>query len=574
MPRTTVFGVYDQGTYGAVERVNDHVAVPPEYQPRQRGWRIVAKQAVLAAGAHRARASRSRDNDRPGVMLASAVRSYVNRFGVAPGKRAVVFATCDDGWRTAETLAAAGVEVVALVDARDGAAARDEAHPWRVIQGAVESAHGGHHLRGVTVRDANGSRIELACDLLAIANGWNPSLHLTCHLGGRPVWNDAINAFVPGDAARRACASAAPRPDISPSPRRLADGARLGAEAAYAAGFDAELAPICRKSKAMQARRPRRCGGSRAAEGTAFVDLQNDVTVKDIALAQREGYGAVEHLKRYTTLGMATDQGKTANVVGLAIMAELTGRSIPETGTTMFRPPYAPISFGALAGQHRGTHFRPKRLPPSHGWAEDARRGVRRGRAVAARAMVSTGLARSVGRTSVAREAATVRAAVGVCDVSTLGKIDIQGPDAARLSRPRLYQQDLSRWRWAKRATASCCARTASSLDDGTVARLGRAALRHHHHHRQCRQGDAASRILPPGVVARARSPARLGHRPMGAIFHRRAARSRDVLRKLVDADFDISNEALPRMGVAERHDLRRRAGAPVPRLLLGRARL
>ena len=196
MRRTTIYGVYDQGTYGGVERVNDHVAMPPAHEPRQRGWRIVAKRAVLASGAIE-RGLAFANNDRPGVMLAYAARTYVNRFGVAPGKRAVILASCDDGWRTAETLAAAGIAIEAVVDTRQATLAHK--HPWRVFPGGVvERARGGQRLHGVTVRDASGAAFELDCDLLAVANGWNPSLHLTCHLGGRPLWNDSISAFVPG----------------------------------------------------------------------------------------------------------------------------------------------------------------------------------------------------------------------------------------------------------------------------------------------------------------------------------------------------------------------------------------
>jgi sarcosine oxidase subunit alpha len=303
-------------------------------------------------------------------MLASAVRSYLNRFGVAPGKRAVVFATGEDGWRTVHDLAAAGVEIAAVADARDGSPSASANKQWPVLPGAVvQQANGGHQLRSVTVRHKLGGTTTIPCDLLAVANGWNPTMHLTCHVGGRPVWDDGIKAFVPGTLppGMSVAGAAAGRLTLAEA---LANGAKLGAAAAAAAGFDKPLAPLpAAETPEGAATEPlwRITGG----KGKAFVDLQNDVTVKDIELAAREGYGAVEHVKRYTTLGMATDQGKTANVTGLAILAEIAGCSVPEIGITTFRPPFSAVSFGAFAGHHRGEDFRPARLPPSHDWAKE-----------------------------------------------------------------------------------------------------------------------------------------------------------------------------------------------------------
>ncbi len=542
MPRTTVYGVYDQGTYGAVERVNDHVAVPPDDQPRERGWRIVAKHAVLASGAIE-RGIAFAGNDRPGVMLASGVRTYLNRFGVAPGKRAVVFATCDDGLSTAETLAAAGVAVEAVIDTRDAPPVRTP--PWRVIPGAVvERAKGGHRLRGVTVRDASGSRVELECDLLAVANGWNPSLHLTCHLGGRPVWNDSISAFVPGTTPPGMSVGGAASGHLTLA-EALADGARLGAEAAREAGFEAPL-PALPEVEAGEGTAHVPLWRVRGGKGPAFVDLQNDVTVKDIELAHREGYGAVEHLKRYTTLGMATDQGKTANVNGLAIMAEITGRSIPETGTTVFRPPYGPVSLGALAGQHRGPHFRPKRLPPSHAWAEE-QGAVFAETGLWLRAQWYPRPGEKTWQESVAREAAAVRASLGVCDVSTLGKVDIQGRDAA-VFLDRVYINRMATLAVGKTRYGVMLREDGFALDDGTVARLGQQhfvtttttanAAKVMQHLEFCRQ------VLWPKLDLKLVSVT-----DQWAQYSIAGPRARDVLRKLADPAFDISNEALPRMG-------------------------
>ena len=547
MPRTSVFGVYDQGTYGAVERVNDHVALPPAHQPRQRGWRIMARHAVLASGAIE-RGMAFGDNDRPGVMLASAVRSYVNRFGVAPGKRAVVFTTGDDGWSTAHDLAAAGVEVAAVVDARDGAVASSEDHPWRVIPAAmVEHASGGHRLRAVTVHQKIGATSEIACDLLAVANGWNPSLHLTCHLGGRPNWDEGIGAFVPGTLPPGMNVAGAAGGHLTLT-EALADGARLGAGAAAEAGFDLPLPPlpVVDGSESAAVEPHWRVKGGK---GKAFVDLQNDVTVKDIELATREGYGAVEHLKRYTTLGMATDQGKTANVTGLAILAEIAGRSVPEIGTTMFRPPYTAVSFGAFAGHHRGKEFRPMRLPPSHAWAEEQGAVfVEAGLWLRAQYFPKPG-DKDIDA-SIAREVATVRGAVGVCDVSTLGKIDVQGPDAAAFL-DRVYINKLSTLVVGKARYGLMLREDGFVLDDGTVARLGpehyvtttttAMAARVFQHLEFCHQ------VLWPELDVSLASIT-----DQWAQYSIAGPRCRDVLRKLVDPAFDISDNAVPFMGAVE----------------------
>ncbi len=547
MPRTTVFGVYDQGTFGAIERVNDHVGLAPAHQPRHRGWRIVAGHAVLAAGAME-RGVAFGDNDRPGVMLASAVRSYVNRFGVAPGKRAVVLTTGDDGWRTVADLAAAGVEIAAVVDPRDRAPTGVEGRPWPVLPGAaVERASGGRELRAVVVRHKLGGITTIPCDLLAVANGWNPTLHLTCHLGGRPAWDDRLKAFVPGTLPPGMSVAGAAAGHLTLA-EALADGAKLGAEAAGAAGFSAPLAPLPHAANPEGAATEplwRVKGG----KGKAFVDLQNDVTAKDIELAAREGYSAVEHVKRYTTLGMATDQGKTANVTGLAILAEIADCTIPEIGTTTFRPPFSAVSFGAFAGHHRGKDFRPTRLPPSHDWAkEEGAVFVEAG--LWTRAQYYHRPGDKTLEASIAREAETVRASVGVCDVSTLGKIDVQGPDAAAYL-DRLYINKLSTLAIGKARYGLMLREDGIVMDDGTVARFGPEhyltstttanAGKVFQHMEFCRQ-----------VLWRELDVSIASVTDQWAQYSIAGPRSRDVLRKLVDSQFDISDAALPFMGVAE----------------------
>jgi sarcosine oxidase subunit alpha len=546
MPRTTIFGVYDGGTYGAVERVADDVPVPFEHQPRQRSWRIVAKRAVLASGAIE-RSIAFAGNDLPGVMLGSAVRTYLNRFAVAPGARAVVLTTSDDGWATARDLAAAGVAVAAVVDPRMEGIERHGAGPWPVFAGAmVKEARGGHALKSVIVRDDRGVETEIACDLLAVSNGWNPTLHLTCHLGGKPAWDEALSAFVPGSTPKGMTVAGAAAGRLSLA-EALQDGARRGAEAASELGFAASvpaMPPVGGEVSAQATPLWWVHGG----KGAAFVDIQNDVTTKDIELAKLEGYGASEHVKRYTTLGMGTDQGKTANVVALGVLSELTGAPIPSIGTTGFRPPYTPVTWGALAGHHRGKDFRPMRLPPSHVWAEE-NGAVFADAGLWLRAQWYARPGETL-QQSIAREAAAVRRSVGVCDVSTLGKIDIQGPDAATLL-DRVYVNKFSTLKVGRARYGLMLREDGFAMDDGTTARLGEQhfimttttanAGKVMQHLEFCRQ------VLWPELDVRLVSVS--DHWAQYAVA---GPRSRDVLAKLVDKPFDISNEGFPRMGAGE----------------------
>jgi len=548
MPRTTVFGVYDQGTYGAVERVNDHVPAPPPFAPRQRGWRIVAKRSVLAAGAIE-RPLAFANNDRPGVMLAGAVRTYVSRFGVAPGTRAVVFTAGDDGWRTVEALMRAGVDVAAVVDPREETPPLQSDPPRAVLRGSVVTrALGGHRVEAVEVRDKSGRLATIDCDLVAVSNGWNPALNLTCHHGAKPVWSEEISAFVPQSLppGMAVGGAAAGRFTLKEA---LADGMRLGAAAAQEAGF-AHTPP--REAPAVAAEERSAVSPLwhvQGGKGKAFVDFQNDVTTADIALAHREGYAAVEHMKRYTTLGMATDQGKTANVTALAVMAELSGRTIPEVGTTVFRPPYTPVSFGAMAGHSRGKDFRPTRLPPTHDWAVQ-NGGVFAETGLWLRAQYFRRPGEMDWQVSVAREAVTVRSAVGVCDVSTLGKIDIQGRDAGAFL-DRIYANTLSTLAVGKVRYGVMLREDGFVMDDGTVARLGPEhfvittttanapkVLAHLDFCRQVLWPELDVAIVP--VTEQWAQLAVAG------------PRARDVLQKVVDRPRDISNEALPYMACTE----------------------
>ena len=543
--RTTVFGAYDHGVFGAVERVSDHLPVPPEHQPRQRAWRIVAKRTVLASGAIE-RPMVFSGNDRPGVMLAGAVRTYLNRFGVAPGRRAVVYASGDDGWRTVADLHRTGIHVAAVVDPRPAVAASLMAlageHGVRAMLGAeVVGTRGFQALAAVEVRDASGRTERVRCDLLAMANGWNPAVHLTCHLGGKPVWDESISAFVPGAVPNGMAVAGAAAGRLALSDA-LADGERLGREAAAACGFERPPTPATTGAPEATAAAPLWKAPATGAD-SAFVDFQNDVTAADVALAWREGFRPVEHLKRYTTLGMATDQGKTANLPGLALMAELTGRPIPQVGTTVFRPPYTPVAIGALAGHHRGRDFRPARLTPAHAWAEE--QGA---------VFVEAGLwlrpqyfPRSGERDwleTVSREVRTVREAAGICDVSTLGKIDIQGADAAEFLE-RVYVNGWTSLAVGRARYGLMLREDGFALDDGTTSCLGEThflmttttanAAKVMQHLEFCRQVQWPDLDVQIASVTEA-----------WAQFAVAGPRSREVLGDVVDLEHDLSDAAFP----------------------------
>jgi len=469
--RTSVFGVYDDCTFGALERVADHMRVPAPHQPRQRLWKIVARRMVLAAGATE-RPIVFGGNDRPGVMMSSAVRTYLNRFGVAAGSRIVLFTATDDAWTTAIDLLDRNVAVEAIIDARSNApASLVEAAKRRGVQvllgTQVVATHGARSLRHVTVRSGEGRLIRLRADVLAVSGGWNPNIGLSSHLGARPLWSERLCAFVAGAGMHRFTVVGAANGSFRLSDA-LQEGAAAGAEAAESTGHRAAAMTI-----------PKVAGESSGvtafwhvaeSKGKAFVDFQNDVTYDDIAIAVREGFSSVELLKRYTTLGMGTDQGRTSNVNGLAILARLTGREISETGTTTARPPLAPVSIGAFAGHHRGKMFKPTRRTASHVWAQECGATfVEASQWLRAR-WFATDTEQSWFET-VAREVTTVRSSVGVCDVSTLGKIDVQGPDAG-VFLDKVYVNTFSTLPVGKTRYGLMLREDGFVLDDGTSARL------------------------------------------------------------------------------------------------------
>ena len=366
LTRTTVIGAFDHGIYGAVERVSDHLKTPDPGKPRQILWRIYTKQAILCSGATE-RSIVFENNDRPGIMLSGAIRNYVNRWAVTPNQNVAIYTNNNDGHQTARALINKGVNVAAVIDTRKQ---KIDSPDYETFSNSVVSNTNGRlGLDSINIKHEDGTQRTVKCGALGVSGGWNPNIHISSHHRGRPIWNEAIQSFIPDDN--------------SPSGMLIAGSANgfMELEDVIRSGYESAKQALDRlnvKSKKIDL--PKTQGDEELAiepfwmvQGTSrgWVDQQNDVTAKDIKLAKQENFTSVEHLKRYTTLGMATDQGKTANISGLAIMANLLGKPIPEVGTTIYRPPYTPTAIGAFAGRSRDKDFRPVRKTPSYIWAEE-----------------------------------------------------------------------------------------------------------------------------------------------------------------------------------------------------------
>ncbi|QOZ36506.1 sarcosine oxidase subunit alpha family protein [Bradyrhizobium sp. CCBAU 53421] len=467
--RTTAFGWYDGNVFGAVERVQKHISEPRARLPVERLWRIVAKQAILATGAEE-RPLVFGGNDIPGVMMAGAMRTYLNRYGVAPGKSVAVVTTNDSGYILARDLETAGVQLAAIIDSRrSGAAAGVYDGPARIINGAfVPDAEGGKALSSITILQ-NARKQKLAVDALAMSGGFSPVIHLACHRGGRPTWSDREGAFLAAeDHNGLSLAGAAVK--TSDLAGCLQAGASKAAALLGKLGIKVQAAVFGAVEGDIVAAPSKPLWIIPGIKGKAFVDFQNDVHRKDIGLAAREGYGHVELTKRYTTNGMATDQGKLSNVNAIGLLAEARGVNPADIGTTTFRPFYSPVSFGALAGSSHGKHFQPVRKSPLHDWA--AKNGA---------TFVETGLwyrsawfpltGEKSWRQSVDREVKTVRGNAGLCDVSMLGKIEITGKDAAEFL-DRVYCNAFKKLPVGKARYGLMLREDGFIYDDGTTSRL------------------------------------------------------------------------------------------------------
>jgi sarcosine oxidase, subunit alpha len=479
LPRTTAFGWYPHNMIGLAQRVTDHLAAPDADLPRERLWQVRAKEVVLATGAIE-RPLAFPDNDRPGIMLADAARTYVTRYGVRPGGRAVVFTAGDGGYRAALALKAAGVEIAAIADLRlyhDDSELPDRARAAGIPLRQSTTVTGTRGRLRVSAADlaavAADGRVgpseRVACDLVLMSGGFTPTVHLFSQSRGRLRWDEKLEAFVPGASVAHERSAGGCRGNFALH-AAIKDGFAAGAAAAEAAGCGGA-----------RRRTPAIIGDDAVAGGfigatphnrsraRAFVDFQNDVTTEDLALATREGFRSIEHIKRYTTTGMATDQGKTSNLNALAIVSEAQGAAVPEVGLTTFRPPYTPTTFGTFAGPAHGKLFDPVRTTPIHGWAE--------GQGAVFEDVGQWKRARYFPTDSedmhaaVNRECRAVRDSAGLFDASTLGKIEVVGPDAGEFL-DRMYVNAFSSLQPGRLRYGIMLREDGFVTDDGVIARV------------------------------------------------------------------------------------------------------
>ena len=407
LKRTTAFGYYHDNFIGAVERLTDHLP-NGAVAPREKLWRIRAGEVILAQGAIE-RPLVFDGNDTPGVMLSSAAKVFANRYRVAVGRSVALMAAHNSGWHDVFALVKAGMSIAAIIDVRDSvdAVLLDEATRLGIkvyLGHSVIAVSGRHSVKAIeTAPNSGASAATIPCDALLMAGGWTPTVHLWSHSKGTLKWRDELGAYVPDQ----------------PNENVRCVGACSG-NWDFGAGLVTDMLPTPKDQSRIK----------------AFVDFQNDVTAKDIKLAVREGFRSIEHIKRYTTNGMATDQGKTSNLNGLQIAATALAKPVTDIGLTTFRPPYTPQTFGALAGHAKGALFQPTRTTNIDGWADEhgaVFELVAQWRR--ARYFPKTG---EDMQTAVNRECVAVRSSLGIFDASTLGKIEVVGPDAAEFLN-RMY---------------------------------------------------------------------------------------------------------------------------------------
>lgn len=556
LTRTTAIGYYHQNFLGLVERLTDHLDEIPHGAPRERMWRLRAARVVLAQGALE-RPLVFDGNDRPGVMLAGAAQTYLNRYGVAVGERAVVVTSHDSAYYAAFDLADAGIAVPAIIDTRaeirPDLASEARLRAIEVLSGHTVTATSGRlRVASVTANPVTGGEVgegrQLRCDCLLVSGGWTPSLHLFSHTKASLSWDAEAGTFLPDRSLEDLHLAGAGR-GLWGYAESLSDGAEAGAAAAHALGHAAQATglPVARDrigTGITHGQLPTHRAPSRVR---AFVDYQNDVTAKDIKLAVSEGMRSIEHVKRYTTTGMATDQGKLSNLNALAIAADALGTTPPQVGLTTFRPPYTPTTFATFAGYHRGAAFEVTRRTPIDGWAEE-----------------NGAVWEPVGQwrrarhfpqgdedmdAAVDRECRAVRAGVGIFDASTLGKIDVTGPDAATFMN-RMYTNA-----WTKLAPGRCrygllLGEDGYVRDDGVVGRMAEDRF-----HVTTTTGGAARVLTMMEDYLQTEWPdldvwltSTTEH---WAVVALNGPRARDVLAPLVEG-LDISGEAFPMMSVAE----------------------
>ncbi|WP_442581533.1 sarcosine oxidase subunit alpha [Mesorhizobium sp. ASY16-5R] len=554
LPRTTAFGYYAQNIVGLVERLTDHLAKPDKAVARERLWQIRAKRVVLATGAIE-RHMVFADNDRPGVMLASAGRAYLNHYGVAVGKNVGVYTANDSAYYAAIDLKKTGVGIAAIVDLRDnpGGPAVDAARALgiEINHGrAVTKVGGKLRVSSMTIEPkTGGSGRTVAIDALLTSSGWTPSVHLFSQSRGKVAFDEATKRFLPGTYAQD-CVSVGACNGTDGLEATIAEAVSAGEKAAKDSGAKGAKAGKIKVDAGENWAGSMLGSGPGAGDGTtvkAFIDFQNDVTAKDIRQAVHEGMRSIEHVKRFTTNGMATDQGKTSNMHGLAIAAETLGKPIPEVGLTTFRAPYTPVTFGSIVGHAKGKLFDPTRCTAIHPWAE--RNGaVFEDVGQWKRAWYFPKAGEDM-HAAVNRECVTVRQAAGLFDASTLGKIEVVGPDAAKFME-LLYTNP-----WEKLDAGRCrygimLREDGFIYDDGVVGRLAPDRF-----HVTTTTGGAARVMNMMEDYLQTEFPHLnvwlTSISEQWAVIAVQGPNSRKIIEPLVEG-IDMSDEAFPHMSVRE----------------------
>jgi sarcosine oxidase subunit alpha len=554
LPRTTAFGYYAQNFLALVERVTEHQAAPDANAPRERLWQVRAKRVIIATGAIE-RHMVFANNDRPGIMLASAARTYLNHHGVAVGKKVGVYTANDSAYAAAIDLKKAGSDIPAIVDLRDqpGEIA-DEARALgiRVLTGhAVTGAGGKLRVASMMVEPKNGGNTEIIpIDALIMSAGWTPSVHMFSQSRGKVAWDEASQRFLPGTYAQDC---------VSVGACNGTDGLSDTIAQAIAAGETAakEARPKSKKSGVkIKAEGGGNWAGGMIGAGPgagagkvvkAFVDFQNDVTAKDIRLAVQEGMHSIEHVKRFTTNGMATDQGKLSNLHGLAIASEALNRPIPKVGLTTFRSPYTPTTYGAIIGHARGKLFDPARHTPMHE-SEVAAGAVFEDVGQWKRAWYYPRAGEDM-HAAVNRECRTVREAAGMFDASTLGKIEVVGPDAAEFMN-LMYTNPFLKLGVGRLRYGIMCREDGFIYDDGVVGRIAEDRF-----HVTTTTGGAPRVLQHMEDYLQTEFPHLkvwlTSTSEQWAVIAIQGPKAREIIEPFVEG-IDLSNEAFPHMSVAE----------------------
>ncbi len=548
--RTTAFGYYAQNFVALVERVTDHLADPDPALPRERLWQVRARQVIIATGAIE-RPMVFANNDRPGIMLSSAARTYLNHYGVAVGTKVGVYTTHDSAYETAFDLKRSGVAVEVIVDARDapgeGLLSTAADLDLEVLTGhSVVDVKGAHRVTAMRVkRNGGGAQRSIAVDALIMSAGWTPSVHLFSQSRGKVAFDEATQRFLPGDYVQDC---------VSIGACNGTDDLQTLIDEATKAGQTAAGKKSRRKRLEAEGAANWSGGMQGSADGAgpdtrvkAFVDFQNDVTAKDIRLAVREGMHSIEHVKRFTTNGMASDQGKTSNIHGLAIAAEALGRPMPQVGLTTFRSPYTPVTFGSIVQYGRGKLFDPTRRTPMHAW-EEAHGAVFEDVGQWKRAWYYPRVGEDM-HTAVNRECWTVREVAGLFDASTLGKIEVVGPDAAKFL-DLMYTNSWSKLRPGRCKYGIMLREDGFVYDDGVVARIAEdrfhvttttgGAPRVLHHMEDYLQTEFPK--LDVWLTSTSEQ---------WAVIAVQGPKARQIIAPLVE-DIDLGNEAMPHMSARE----------------------